>query len=517
MKPRITLRHALNDPALIGNVLAGDSWATWRALLIASMGEPLNPKELATFQRVTGRTEPPAARVEEAAFIIGRRGGKDRAAATLATYIAGLCEHPELAPGERGIVLVIAPDTKQSAVTLGYITAIFEQSPILRRLIANQTQDTLALTNRIEVEVRAASFRRLRGITCVAIIATECAFWHDAENGSTNPDSEILNAVRPALATTGGPLILISSPYARRGELWKIYRKHYGPAGDPSILVAQGASRDFNPTLPQQIVDRALERDLAAARAEYLAEFRSDIESYIAREAIEAIVSRGVRERAPLSNVSYIGFVDPSGGSVDSMTLAVAHKEGGKAILDCIREVRPPFSPDVATKEFAETLKRYRVSTVRGDRYAGEWPRERFRVNGIEYRPADMAKSELYRDLLPAVNSGIVDLLDHDRLTIQLAGLERRTARGGRDSIDHAPGAHDDLANAACGAIVMALQRPNWREQMPMELGLPIVGYAGVQWLDDEFLVHGATANWRQSSRRRDSDSVLARTGGLVG
>src|SRR5262249_4311371 len=233
----------------------------------------LTGDELTTFQRVTSRAHPPPERVEEAAFIVGRRGGKDRAAAVLATYIAGCCEHPELAPGERGIVLVIAPDTKQSAVTLGYITAAFEQSPILRQLIANQTKETLSLTNRIDVEVRAASFRRLRGVTCVAIVATECAFWYDAETGSTNADAEIFNAVRPTLATTGGPLILISSPYARRGELWNIHRKHYGPHGDPLILVAQGTSREFNPTLPQQVVDRALERDPAVARAEYLAEF----------------------------------------------------------------------------------------------------------------------------------------------------------------------------------------------------------------------------------------------------
>jgi hypothetical protein len=33
-------------------------------------------------------------------------------------------------------------------------------------------------------------------------------------------------------------------------------------------------------------------------------------------------------------------------------------------------------------------------------------------------------------------------------LAAQLCALERRTSRGGRDSIDHAPGAHDDLANA---------------------------------------------------------------------
>jgi hypothetical protein len=30
----------------------------------------------------------------------------------------------------------------------------------------------------------------------------------------------------------------------------------------------------------------------------------------------------------------------------------------------------------------------------------------------------------------------------------QLVGLERRTTRAGKDSIDHAPGAHDDLVNS---------------------------------------------------------------------
>ena len=54
------------------------------------------------------------------------------------------------------------------------------------------------------------------------------------------------------------------------------------------------------------------------------------------------------------------------------------------------------------------------------------------------------------------INSGQVELLDHPRLFAQLCRLERRTARSGRDTIDHAPGAHDDLANAAAGALVIA-------------------------------------------------------------
>jgi len=127
-------------------------------------------------------------------------------------------------------------------------------------------------------------------------------------------------------------------------------------------------------------------------------------------------------------------------------------------VLDLVRERRPPFSPDDVAREFAETLKAYGVTSVRGDRYGGQWPRERLQVHGVEYMPADKPKSDLYRDLLPMLNSGRVELLDHPRLIAQLCQLERRTARGGRDSVDHPPGAHDDIANVVAGAVVYASQ-----------------------------------------------------------
>jgi hypothetical protein len=67
----------------------------------------------------------------------------------------------------------------------------------------------------------------------------------------------------------------------------------------------------------------------------------------------------------------------------------------------------------------------------------------------ISYDPAAKPKSDLYRDLLPLINGRRVDLLLRAALLAQLCGLERRTARGGRDSIDHAPGAHNDVAAVA--------------------------------------------------------------------
>jgi hypothetical protein len=305
--------------------------------------------------------------------------------------------------------------------------------------------------------VRPASFRTIRGITAIAAIADELAFWRSDD--SANPDKEILKALRPSLATTGGPLIAISSPHAKRGELYGMFKRHYGPGGDPLVLVAKAPSRAMNPTLPQRVIDRAEEADPEAASAEYGAEFRGDLEVFVSREAIEACVETGVTVRAPLSGVRYTAFVDPSGGSSDSMTLAIGHSErgseGGRVVIDCILERRAPFSPEAAVAEFAGTLKAYHIGRVRGDRYAGEWPRERFSVHGIRYEPADLNRSELYLAFLPLLNSGRMDLLDNPRMIAQFVALERRTARSGRDSIDHPPGAHDDLANAVAGVAAL--------------------------------------------------------------
>jgi hypothetical protein len=456
MKPSITIRKALADKKLLGKVLIGPSWQAWRTLMIAAMGEALTDEERITFTQLTGRPFEPLRRVEELEAVVGRRGGKSRAMATLATYIAGLCKH-DLVPGERGIVLMIAPDQRQAGIALNYAEAAFEASPILKQLIANRTADTLELTNGITIEVRAASFRRLRGPTYVAVIADEAAFWYSDEF-SSNADTEILNAVRPGLATTGGPLIIASSPYAKRGVLWETHRKHYGPDGDPLILVAQGTSRDFNPTLPQSVVDRAMERDRAAASAEYLAQFRADIETFIAYEVVQACVGDHV-EMAPLGAKPYSAFCDPSGGSADSFTIAVGHRDGECIIIDATREVRPPFSPEAVIDDFAILLKTYRISKVSGDRYAGEFPRELFRKRGIAYECSEKPKSDLFRDLLPLLNAGRIVLPKSDRLVNQLCGLERRTARSGKDSIDHGPGGHDDLANSVAGAADLIASR----------------------------------------------------------
>jgi hypothetical protein len=495
-KRQLTVRRALTDKTLLGSVLGGESWATWRTLLIAAMGEALDDKERETFKRLTGGREcEPLERVEELVAVVGRRGGKSRAIAALACFLAGLRDHHNvLAPGERALVLCIAPDTRQAHVVLDYCEAIFQSSPILRQLIRNRTSDTLELTNGVDIEVRAASFRRLRGHTFIAAIADEAAFYF-ADESSANPDSEILAAVRPGLATTGGLLAMISSPYAKRGELFEAYRRHYGPAGDPRILVAQGTSRDFNPSLPQAVIDRALERDHAAASTEYLAQFRSDIETFIAREQVDACVEHGVYERAPIKGVRYFSFTDPSGGSSDSMVCAVGHMDDDMLVIDAIREIRSPFDPESAVEEIAQLLALYKVDATTGDRYSGQWCAQSFEKRSINYEHSEQNKSQLYIEMLPRLNAKTIRLLDHPRMINQICLLERRTVRGGRDSIDHPPNTHDDIANAIAGLCGIAASKHSF------DSSLSWVGGPGID--DDRSDWVQAPPNVQYATRRR--------------
>jgi hypothetical protein len=316
----------------------------------------------------------------------------------------------------------------------------------------------------VTLEIQTASYKTIRGRTCLAALCDELAFWSDET--SANPDTEILAALRPAMVTIPKAMLLkASSPYSRRGALWNDYRRHYG-RDDSGMLVWQADTRTMNPSVPQSFIDAAYEDDPANAASEYGAAFRSDIEAFVDRAAAEACIVDGRYELPPMQNVHYSAFCDPSGGSSDSMTLAIAHKEGDRAVLDVIREFKPPFSPESVVADLCTLLKTYRIGSVFGDRYAGLWPRERFHVHGIQYNAAVKPKSDLYRDLLPAVNGRRVELLDHPKLVAQLCGLERRTWRGGRDSIDHAPNQHDDIVNAVAGAltnlIVVAAAPPHF-------------------------------------------------------
>ena len=147
------------------------------------------------------------------------------------------------------------------------------------------------------------------------------------------------------------------------------------------------------------------------------------------------------------------------------MTLAIAHTDkSGCSVLDVARERRPPFSPEDVVDEFATLMKTYRIRKCVGDHWGGEFVRQPFRAQGIDYDVSEITASDTYRDTLPLFNSGKAKLYDLPRLLTQLCNLERTTSRTGKDTISHPKKQHDDLANAVCGALLLAAanSRSDW-------------------------------------------------------
>ena len=444
------------------------TWEAWFAFLKAIFGLPMTAADLEIFRQCTGRDEPPEGGCRESWLVCGRRAGKSFTLALIACYLAVFKDWQQyLAPGELATIMVLARDRKQSRVIFRYARALLNRVPVLQQMIVRETAEEIELNNSIVLEIHTASFGSIRGYTVAALLLDELAFW--SQENSSDPDVEVIAAARPAMATVPGAMLLAaSSPYSRRGALWEAYRRYYGKTGP--YLVWQAPTRVMNPTVDQGIIDRALEEDAPSAESEYLAEFRRDIEAFLSAEAIEAVTVPGRRELPRVGGIYYAAFSDPSGGSGDSFGLAIAHRDrDDRGILDCVREIPAPFNPSDAVADLAQTLRDYGLREVTGDRYAGMFPTTLFAEHNITYVQSEKPKSDLYKEFLPLVNSQRVELLDNPRLRAQLGSLERRTARGGRDSIDHPqiPGARDDVSNCVAGVLVAVAGAPDplavWR------------------------------------------------------
>jgi hypothetical protein len=474
MRPKISMREALQD--LFANIMGGESWYGWRVLLIAAAGEQLNDDERREYKRLTGREREPGKMCRELIAIFGRRAGKSVAMTVFMIWLAALCDHPELIPGETGVALLISRDQRVARIILNYGYDFMLRSEPLRSMIYNKTADAIELTNHTSIEVRPCSYRILRGPTFICVVCDEVAQWYTAADFA-NPDSEVLTAVRPGLLTTRGPILMVSSAYAKTGVLYDSYKKYFGPDGPDDIIVAFGTSRDMNPSLPQEEIDRALERDPVANRAEFLSEWRSDVEGFIPREVVEACVGDYI-ELPPYPNINYGCFFDPASGvpDGDSLAFVIAHKDGDRAVIDVIREIKPPFNFfDVIQTELLPLCRAYRIYKIVGDNYGGELAKDPVRRAGISYELAQKHTSELYvAPLLPMLNAKKVLLPRHERAISQICSLERSALRSGREQITHPIHGHDDIATSIAGAVDLVYShssytldpfQPNFRDR----------------------------------------------------
>ena len=184
------------------------------------------------------------------------------------------------------------------------------------------------------------------GFSLIAALCDELAFWPVSEYAA-EPDSEILNAIRPGLSNIPGSMLLCaSSPYARKGELWSAHQRYYGKDDGPLCGRRRPgrctrASRRPWSIAPWSAMPRPPAPNITRS-------FAATLKPSCCGDAVAACVTPGIIERPPEPGVAYFGFADPAGGSGgDDMTLAIAHYDHPRqtVIIDALRWFKPLFSP----------------------------------------------------------------------------------------------------------------------------------------------------------------------------
>ena len=101
-------------------------------------------------------------------------------------------------------------------------------------------------------------------------------------------------------------------------------------------------------------------------------------------------------------------------------------------------------------------LKGFGLHACTGDKYSAGFVIEGFAKAGITYSYSECDRSAIYVECLPLFTSSRARILDNKKLVAQFASLERRTSSVGKDRVDHGRDGHDDLCNAAAGALGLA-------------------------------------------------------------
>lgn len=433
-----------------------DTWVPWRAFLCALFGLPMTERELRHFQECTGRMTPPTRPAREVWVICGRRGRKSSIAALLAVWRACFYDYSGIvAPGERVKVPIIAKSMEQAKAIRGFAVQIFKRTMLGALLEGEPLAETIALTTGVDIVITACNLSAGRSHASSAVLLDEVAFFHSED--STTPDEDIVRGVKPGMSMIPGSILGgFSSPWAKRGVLYKKFREHYGR--DDGALVWKASSTYMNPDKElAETVRLALMEDPVGAQTEYNAQFRSDVAAFVPEEVVDAAIVRG-RGWLPFDPANrYFAFCDPSAGVADDMTLGIAHADYArqKVVLDVIQVISPPFEPSEAHAAFAETLKRFGLRFITGDRFAFGYVADAWRPYQIGYLDSELSRSEIYGNFLPLLMNRQVELPDDPKLRAQLIALDRRTTAN-REVIDHPPGGHDDAINSAAGACVLA-------------------------------------------------------------
>ncbi|MBI5531510.1 MAG: hypothetical protein HY898_02265 [Deltaproteobacteria bacterium] len=448
-----------------------------RTVLKSFWGEPLDADELAMFRTLTGneRAKPNPGGTREAWVCAGRRGGKTTRIAAPCAVAAALDTSLRvgLAPGERLRILTIAPTIEHTR----------QDFHAIKGLLAVLGIPHTARDGDLEIELSGAPvlFQSAvatalgpRSGTAGFVVIDEAALLPTTPE-AVGYDKDVIASVKPALATTGGRLLVLSSPWAQAGEHYRLTVKERGKATARRVSF-WGPTWIWNPSLTEAMTHE-LEEDLRRWQREYAALAGATEDSYFAPTDIDAVVDTGVRERPPVPGQRYAAGLDVAFRR-DRTVLTIGHREYRAQlsappldviVVDLIRVWKPtpgvPLDFDKLMAEVAAIVHRYRDPKVGRDAFASDAVLSALKQRGIASAELSMAPASqaLRFDMLAQrIATSRFRLVDEPIAIEELKGLRVKLHAGGRIEIaaPNRSGAHDDCADSIALMVELAAKLP---------------------------------------------------------
>lgn len=443
-------------------------------------------------------------------LLSGRRGGKSLLSDIVCCYE---CLVPDFSsyirPGEQRHIIVTSQRQENANLHIQQIAKLLRNRREIGRLIKDEFQDRLILTNNVTVMSFPASARAARGFTCSTVLLDELAFFVDSLGNASG--GVVFEAQAPTVATFGdaGRVVITTSVGAKTGIVYELYER--AMAGElTDFHVTKKTSQEMNPKISERVIKSAQTRDAESASAEYFSEFRDPTESYLDGAALAACVDRALKEVERFDGQCVMA-IDPA-TQRDRYAFAIMHRDAGTYVLDYAKALKPPVNPNTAEDLLKDLVRRFKPTTVLCDT-ASTVQRLKSEISALKYTPFTRPmKLRIYGSLKEAINLHQVRLYPHDDLLEELKYLQIRNGvdiaapRAGRVT-------HDDLADcvALCVDALAAGAGSSW-EMIPNFIygdGPPMSEYIQV----DGHWEHAPKANrkphppgvtWRNCLHRTD-------------
>lgn len=399
----------------------------------------------------------------------GRRAGKSLGQAVTGLWFATL--RPDLRQylrrGERGYVVAVATNLRQSRRLVETARSIVEASPVLAPLVVSATDDEITFSTGMTFSAFPCTSRGGRGWPVACLLLDELAHFIDTEGNSAA--ESVVRALVPSTAQFGAAarVVACSTPWGSSGAFAELFQRAVsGELEDAKAHHATTAAA--NPTISAEFLASEERRDPEAFKAEYLGQFIGSGGAFFDPDNIAAAVTLP-GELRPDDGVDWVAGLDPAFSSDPFGLVIVGHDPGDwrRLVVGLVRSWRPAPRKAATLEESRELEDAVlgEVASVIGlfgaravtDQYKAAGVVDRLRRYGVAVTAEPMTaptKDAAFGFLRGRLNEASLELYAHEDLLRELRAVRTRYSAG-RSSVvlPRIGGSHCDLAQALAVAV----------------------------------------------------------------